>query len=159
MKSIGEDAFYYTKIKTLDLPQDLQTIGKGAFLACINITDIIIPGTVISIGQSAFQGCKSLVSVEIQEGMTVLSLGCFSDCPLLSTVWLPNSVNKICELVFDGCPVLRDLYLKANIPPEIHPHDVFGGNTGMNIWVPRASVDAYKEKWAKFKDNIKAYDF
>lgn len=91
--------------------------------------------------------------------MTVLSLGCFSDCPLLSTVWLPNSVNKICELVFDGCPVLRDLYLKANIPPEIHPHDVFGGNTGMNIWVPRASVDAYKEKWAKFKDNIKAYDF
>ena len=159
VKSIGEHAFYYTKIKTLDLPQGLQTIGKGAFLACINITDIIIPGTVISIGQSAFQGCKSLVSVEIQEGMTVLSLGCFSDCPLLSTVWLPNSVNKICELVFDGCPVLRDLYLKANIPPEIHPHDVFGGNTGMNIWVPRASVDAYKEKWAKFKDNIKAYDF
>ena len=159
VKSIGEDAFYYTKIKTLDLPQGLQTIGEGAFLYCINITDIIIPGTVISIGQSAFQGCKSLVSVEIQEGVTVLSIGCFSDCPLLSTVWLPNSVNKICDLVFHGCPVLSDLYLKANIPPEIHPHDVFGGNTGMNIWVPRASVDAYKEKWAKFKDNIKAYDF
>ena len=159
VKSIGEDAFYYTMIKTLDLPQGLQTIGKGAFVACINITDIIIPGTVISIGQSAFQGCKSLVSVEIQEGVTVLSLSCFSDCPLLSTVRLPNSVNKICDLVFYDCPVLRDLYLKANMPPEIHPHDVFGGNTGMNIWVPRASVDAYKEKWAKFKDNIKAYDF
>ena len=159
VKSIGEDAFYYTMIKTLDLPQGLQTIGKGAFLACINITDIIIPGTVISIGQSAFSGCKSLVSVEIQEGVTVLSLGCFSDCPLLSTVRLPNSVNKICDLVFHDCPVLSDLYLKANMPPEIHPHDVFGGNTGMNIWVPRASVDAYKEKWAKFKDNIKAYDF
>ena len=98
-----------------------------------------------------------MVSVEIQEGVTVLSIGCFSDCPLLSTVWLPNSVNKICDLVFHGCPVLSDLYLKANIPPEIHPHDVFGGNTGMNIWVPRASVDAYKEKWAKFKDNIKAF--
>lgn len=159
VKSIGEDAFYYTMIKTLDLPQGLQTIGKGAFGACINITDIIIPGTVISIGQSAFQGCKSLVSVEIQEGVTVLSLSCFSDCPLLSTVRLPNSINKICDLVFYDCPVLRDLYLKANMPPEIHPHDVFGGNTGMNIWVPRASVDAYKEKWAEFKDNIKAYDF
>lgn len=159
VKSIGEDAFYYTKIKTLDLPQCLQTIGNGAFLSCKNITDIVIPGTVISIGQSAFQNCSSLVTVEIQEGMTVLSLGCFSNCPLLSTVRLPNSINKICDLVFDGCPVLRDLYLKANMPPEIHPHDVFGGNTGMNIWVPRASVDAYKEKWAKFKDNIKAYDF
>ena len=159
VKSIGEDAFYYTKIKTLDLPQCLQTIGNGAFLSCKNITDIVIPGTVISIGQSAFQNCSSLVTVEIQEGMTVLSLGCFSNCPLLSTVRLPNSINKICDLVFDGCPVLRDLYLKANMPPEIHPHDVFGGNTGMNIWVPRASVDAYKEKWAEFKDNIKAYDF
>lgn len=159
VKSIGKYAFYSTKINTLDLPHCLQTIGNSAFLNCKNITDIVIPGTVISIGQSAFQNCSSLVSVEIQEGVTVLSLACFSHCPLLSTVWLPNSVNKICELVFDGCPVLRDLYLKANIPPEIHPHDVFGGNTGMNIWVPRASVDAYKEKWAKFKDNIKAYDF
>lgn len=159
VKSIGEYAFYYTKIKTLDLPQGLQIIDHGAFLWCKNITGILIPGTVISIGQSAFQGCKSLVSVEIQEGVTVLSLGCFSDCPLLSTVRLPNSINKICDLVFHGCPVLSDLYLKANMPPEIHPHDVFGGNTGMNIWVPRASVDAYIEKWAKFKDNIKAYDF
>lgn len=158
VKSIGEDAFYYTKIKTLDLPQGLQTIGKGAFLYCINITDIIIPGTVISIGQSAFQGCKSLVSVEIQEGVTVLSLGCFSDCPLLSTVWLPNSINTIDYNAFYDCPVLSNLYLKANMPPEIR-NNVFGDNRGMNIWVPRASVDAYKEKWAEFKDNIKAYDF
>ena len=62
--------------------------------------------------------------------------------------------------VFGGCDFLTDLYIKAINPPK--GIDIFGRNshnTGMNIWVPRASVDAYKEKWAKFKDNIKAYDF
>ena len=159
LKTIGEYAFYYTKMKTLDLPNGLQSIDKSAFGACVNITNLIIPDSVVSIGQSAFQGCESLVSVEIQDGVTVLNPSCFALCSLLSTVRLPNSINKICELVFYGCPVLSNLYLKAIIPPEIHYHDVFGGNTGMNIWVPRASVEAYKEKWAEFKDNIKAYDF
>ncbi len=30
----------------------------------------------------------------------------------------------------------------------------------LSIWVPRASVDAYKNSdWGRYKDNIKAYDF
>ncbi len=159
LKTIGDGAFNYTKMKTLDLPQGLQSIGQEAFYACKNITNLIIPGSVVSIGRRAFQGCKSLVSVEIQEGVTFLNTSCFYDCSLLSTVRLPNSINKIEYLVFSKCPVLSNLYIKANIPPVISNNDVFGGNTGMNIWVPRASVDAYKEKWNAFKDNIKAYDF
>ena len=160
VKSIGELAFFADEsIKAMDLPQGLQTIGRAAFGSCNKITDIVIPGTVISMGNEVFYGCKSLVSVEIQEGLTVLGMGCFTHCSMLSTVKLPSSVNKIDALVFNDCPVLSNLYLKANVPPELHYHDVFGGNTGMNIWVPRASVEAYKEKWNTYKDNIKAYDF
>ena len=159
LKTIGEWAFHYTKIKTLDLPNGLQSIERFAFSGCLNITNLIIPDSVVSIGIHAFRECRSLLSVEIHEGVTVLNESCFEECSLLSTVKLPNSINKIDGWVFNECPVLSNLYLKASMPPEISRHNVFGVNSCMNIWVPRASVDAYKEKWTEFKDNIKAYDF
>lgn len=158
LKTIGEYAFHLTKIKILDLPNGLQSIEESAFLGCKNITNLIIPDSVVSIGRFAFQHCESLLSVEIHEGVTVLSVGCFSGCSLLSTVKLPNSINMISDLTFNECKVLDNLYLKASIPPKLYDR-AFGDNTAVNIWVPRASVEAYKEKWNAYKDNIKAYDF
>lgn len=160
VEKIGMRAFRYTNIKTLDLPHSLRYIENYAFLACDKITNIIIPDSVVSIGGGAFYACTSLVSVDIQGGVSSLPLLCFGECPLLSTVRLPNTINKINDSVFDGCPALSNLYIKANIPPEIRNVYYVGWPTkNMSIWVPRASVDAYKEKWVQLKDNIKAYDF
>lgn len=160
VEKIGMRAFRYTNIKTLDLPHSLRYIEDHAFLACDKITNIIIPDSVVSIGVGAFYACTSLVSVDIQGGVSSLPLLCFGKCPLLSTVRLPNTINKINDSVFDGCPALSNLYIKANIPPEIRNVYYVGWPTeNMSIWVPRASVDAYKEKWVQLKDNIKAYDF
>ena len=107
-----------------------------------------------------YYACTSLVSVDIQGGVSSLPLLCFGECPLLSTVRLPNTINKINDSVFDGCPALSNLYIKANIPPEIRNVYYVGWPTeNMSIWVPRPSVDAYKEQWVQLKDNIKAYDF
>lgn len=149
------EAFSFTSIKTLDLPHSLQLIGARAFMRCQNITNLIIPeGVVLDI--YAFYGCDSLVSVEIQEGVYGVSLGCFQGCLVLSNVWLPSSIRQIDDSAFGGA--LSNLYLKASVPPEIREFFV-GWSTSINIWVPRASVDAYKKKWTRFKDNIKAYDF
>ncbi len=158
VKTIGERAFVLTGMKTLDLPRGIQSIGKSAFTYCDDITNIVVPDSVVSIGDYAFTGCDSLISVEIEGGVTVLSQGCFCNCPLLFTVKLPNSIQEIRYEAFSDCPVLSNLYLKASMPPKIG-NKVFDGYSGMNIWVPRTSVDAYKEKWSNFKDNIKAYDF
>ena len=58
------------------------------------------------------------------------------------------------------CYSLKDVYVKAMIPPVLSS-DVFGSVNlnQLSIWVPRASVEAYKEKWSTYKDNIKGYDF
>lgn len=135
-------------------------IGRNAFFKCQTLKTIVIPESVSAIGGYAFYECTSLVSVDIQGGVSSLPLLCFGECPLLSTVRLPNTINKINDSVFDGCPALSNLYIKANIPPEIRNVYYVGWPTkNMSIWVPRASVDAYKEKWVQLKDNIKAYDF
>jgi len=161
LKTIGAKAFYFTRLQTLDLPEGLQSIGESAFYENDYITKITIPSSVILLGNSAFSSCSSLTFVDIQGALTTLSTGCFMNCDLLSTVVLPDSITKFEAYVFYGCPVLTDLYIKAINPPQIltNMYGSFDSNMAANIWVPRASVDTYKAKWAKFKDNIKAYDF
>ena len=157
-KIISNEYSYPNGMIIFDAP--VAEIGRNAFSKCQTLKTVVIPESVSAIGGYAFYECTSLVSVDIQGGVSSLPLLCFGKCPLLSTVRLPNTINKINDSVFDGCPALSNLYIKANIPPEIRNVYYVGWPTeNMSIWVPRASVDAYKEKWVQLKDNIKAYDF
>lgn len=157
-KIISNEYSYPNGMIIFDAP--VAEIGRNAFSKCQTLKTVVIPESVSAIGGYAFFYCTSLVSVDIQGGVSSLPLLCFGKCPLLSTVRLPNTINKINDSVFDGCPALSNLYIKANIPPEIRNVYYVGWPTeNMSIWVPRASVDAYKEKWVQLKDNIKAYDF
>ena len=62
---------------------------------------------------------------------------------------------------FFGCKNLNVVYCKATVPPE------FGGSIFRNsashptIYVPRASVDAYRaaEGWSEYANAIVGYDF
>jgi len=52
--SIGEGAFYHSRIKEIDLPNSLENIENYCFYGS-NITEISIPENVISIGVSSFE--------------------------------------------------------------------------------------------------------
>ena len=184
LQIIGSTAFYYCshafEKNTLILPKKLHTINSYAFQGCglynviwpeglINIgtaafmsndfKEITIPGSVYLEGGS-FYGCESLTKVIFQEGIISVPWACFVKCHVLSEIILPSTIKRICNSAFEGCLILKNLYVKAIEPPFIE-YGAFEGRTSTNlsIWVPRASVDAYKEKWSAYKDNIKAYDF
>ena len=184
LQIIGSTAFYYCshafEKNTLILPKKLHTINSYAFQGCglynviwpeglINIgtaafmsndfKEITIPGSVYLEGGS-FYGCESLTKVIFQEGIISVPWACFVKCQVLSEIILPSTIKRICNSAFEGCLILKNLYVKAIEPPFIE-YGAFEGRTSTNlsIWVPRASVDAYKEKWSAYKDNIKAYDF
>ena len=55
------------------VPDSVKNIGNKAFLACGNLTEIIIPSGVTRIGSLAFEGCDSLVNIEIPD--TVKTIG------------------------------------------------------------------------------------
>lgn len=55
--SIGQMAFYLCrKITQINLPNKIKTIGPGAFYRCEGLTTISIPNSVTSIGVRAFEG-------------------------------------------------------------------------------------------------------
>jgi uncharacterized repeat protein (TIGR02543 family) len=57
LKKIGNSAFAYIKITSIDLPDGLETIGTGVFRDTQNLKSLTIPGTVTSIGANlSFDG-------------------------------------------------------------------------------------------------------
>ena len=51
---IGRDAFSGTNLSSVTLPQSLQEIGVNAFGLCYLLTEMIIPDSVCKIGSKAF---------------------------------------------------------------------------------------------------------
>ena len=52
------------------LPNNVTSIGKGAFYGCESLQSIDIPSSVTSTSDNAFLGCSSLQNLSIPEGVT-----------------------------------------------------------------------------------------
>lgn len=69
--SIGDDAFRYSSLKTIVIPNSVKNIGKGAFSKCNMLTSVTISESVTSIGADAFYGAHRLSSIVVKEGNKV----------------------------------------------------------------------------------------
>ena len=55
-------AFYHTALKTVTIPESLDTIGYGCF-SNTQLTEITLPKSVMNVANCAFEDCRSLKSV------------------------------------------------------------------------------------------------
>ena len=159
LQTISSDAFKHCKLRNVIWNEDLNYIGTLAFYNN-DFEEISIPGSVASSGFRSFNNCMLLKKVELQEGVTKVDNRCFEGCVKLSKVILPSTLTRLIE-PFDGCYLLKDVYVKAMVPPFLDSYPFRDADLNqLSIWVPRESVDAYKNSgWSIYKDNIKAYDF
>ena len=114
------------------------SIGREVFYDRDNLKTIIIPNSVTSIGEYAFAYCDNLTSIEI-----------------------PNSVTSIGDSAFEGCTSLTSVYVKPTTPPTLGSY-VFNINaSGRKIYVPRASLNAYKTAsgWKDYASAIMPYEY
>jgi hypothetical protein len=73
----------------------------------------------------------------------------FAGCSNLEVVYLPESTTFIGNFAFDNCDKL-DIVCLATTPPiyNLYPLD------GQRMYVPAASVDAFKTKWSSDASKI-----
>ena len=112
-----------------------------------------------------FEECKSLESLpDISKWNTkkVTSMShMFYKCSLLTSITLPEGVTSIGDWAFYDCSSLTTVYSKQTTPPTTY-NRTFESCTNLNkIYVPTASVDAYKAAagWSEYADKIEGYTF
>ena len=161
----------------MNLFYNLISIDYGAFQNCTNLVSVTFPPSLRSIGTYAFQN-SGLKSLSLNEGFKTFNQYCFRSCSSLKTVSIPNSVTTIPIQVFQSCSNLTTVIIgtgitsignncfanctkltsftvKATTPPTLGTTAI-PNNTNLKIYVPAASVDAYKSAWSSYASKIQA---
>jgi len=148
--SIGNVAFYNcSSLNSIEIPDDVTSIGDYAFQNCSSLTFIEIPNSVTSIGSGAFYNCSSLTSIEIPNSVTSIGGNAFYNCSSLASVEIPDSVTSIGNYAFYNCSDLTSI----EIPDSVTSigSDVFSSCSGLEeITLPfvggsvKTSSDTYQ---------------
>lgn len=168
-------------LSSVTIGNNVTSIGSYAFFDCSNLTSITIPDSVTSIGDSAFEYCHSLSSITIGSGLTTIDINAFSYCDSLTNVNFPDSVTTIGNQFLEGCHSLTSctigsgvtsigtwafaycsgltsVIINATTPPSLGGASFRNTNNSFIIYVPSASVNAYKSasEWSSYSSRIQA---
>lgn len=153
--SIGDYAFIRcSSLASVTIPSGVTSIGDSLFSRCSSLTSVTIPNGVTSIGNSAFDVCYSLTSVTIPNSVTSIGSYAFQGCSGLTNITIPSGVTIIGYSAFEYCTGLTEINVSATTPPTLLGNYVFDSTNDCPIYVPCASVDAYKTAWSAYESRI-----
>ena len=155
--SIGSYAFAYChSLVSVTTPSSVTSIGECAFGYCYSLAPITIPNSVTSIGNSAFSSCYSLASVTMPNSVTSIGYSAFSSCYSIVSVTTPSSVTTIGNNAFSGCYGVSEYHFLSTTPPTLGSTVFRYIPSDCIIYVPMASVEAYKTAigWSNYASQI-----
>ena len=133
VESIGNAAFWETKIERVHLSSTVEIIGRSAFNRCYDLVSINIPANVQRLEENAFSHCDSLKEVKfvktsklrlidegvfqhsgiekitLPEGIETIGEGAFGECYYLTQVGLPKSLTTISYGAFSGSQFFKSI--------------------------------------------------
>lgn len=137
------------------LPDNIVSIGSGAFFYCNKLASVNIPTSVTSIGSGAFQHCSSLSFFDIPNSVSSIEKYTFAYCDNLVSVTIPSSIVSIGDKAFAECNNLTSVMIEKEVPVEIDD-SVFTNRTNATLYVPAGCRNAYAaaEYWMEFKEIV-----
>lgn len=135
---IGNNAFAYTDLKEIKIPDSVTSIGDNAFEYCNNLSELIIPDSVVNIGRDIFSYCNNLTKIyfpkkidslgdwtcenfinlteiKLPYGITEIPRSAFKGCVKLNQAIIPESVSIIKDDAFSGCTSLFEINISENV--------------------------------------------
>ena len=168
----------WTSLKSIVLPDRLESIGKQAFYNCSSLESITFPETITEYGSSLLFGCEKLVSIYSSNAsddnrclivnnqlkafapygireyvlpslVQTIDKDALSGCDQLLKLTIPSSVTSIAASSINS-KNLRRVYIESETPPEAG-NSIFGNNN-VAIFVPKKSVSTYQKTayWDKY---------
>ena len=105
-KTIANHACVGGSIKTINFPQNLETIGRFSFCSCDNLTYLQFPVNLTTIKEFAFSWCESLGQVPFPEGskLKTIEACAFRESGVTGELILPEGLENIEQLAFIAGP-------------------------------------------------------
>lgn len=95
LKAMGDYCFRYSTVSQLTLPVGLENLGVGTFEACRELKTVIVPSSVKTVPESAFS-FSGLETVTLEDGITAIEKEAFLSCAI-TKITIPSSVTSIGE--------------------------------------------------------------
>ena len=167
--SIQQNAFEYSGLKSITIPNTVTNISANAFSSCYNLKTVVLPAneTLHAIENYMFEYCYSLDNVTMPTQYTVINQGVFRSCRSLKTITLsgdttnigsnvftscynltniniPSTVTTIGAASFQNCYGLQKIRFNSSTPPTVNSSNTFSGiPTSCIISVPTGNLSAY----------------
>ena len=114
---LPNQAFAFSGIESVELPDGLEEIGQSAFESCELLSGVFrFPKSLRVIGADAFAQCHNLEGIELPDGLERIQNYSFRYCDRLGgKLVLPESLLEIGEYAFEGTAFRGDLVIPRNI--------------------------------------------
>ncbi len=163
---IEMEAFAYTAIFKLDLPDSLTYIGDRAF-KWNRIHTLIIPENVTYIGDSAFDYCTGLSSVSIPESVEHIGNAAFAHSTRLKEVYFLHS-DMLPEMPQMSIYGANSLFYNCQKNSQKENHDAWYptlGDSGIDVYVRSGvkSIESLNNQFnnlniVRFEDHVVTFD-
>ena len=146
VKTIEAGAFADSQLKSIVIPEGVESIGDYAFYNCPKLEDVVLPSTLRVIGKGAFAKCPMLEEVDMRaSAVATLPERCFAESARLCALYLPASLATIGREALTGTAIdnleLQQIkvfapYALAGMPElqsvSLNPQSSYGEGTLMN---------------------------
>ena len=158
VKSISQDAFRRLYIKSVTLPEGLESIGDRTFSQCDNLTSITFPQSLKEIGYCAFTDCHGLKSVTFEGDVSSIGEHAFSACHSLSTIFIKGNIGELKNEQFSGLSQIQNVYCYAEVPPVANATTFqYSPIESATLHVPQVAIENYQVSpgWEGFGNIVK----
>lgn len=146
--------YNYKSLEYISFGNKQTSLGNASIIAS-SLKCAIIPKNVNSV-DAVFQNNNLLSLVIIGDG-ALTPVKTFANCISLKSVFCPSSITSVSEFTFSGCISIIQYIFLSPTPPALVSINAFAGiNPICKIYVPDASVDAYKTatNWNNYSSYI-----
>lgn len=142
-------------LTSVTITDNVTTIGHSFCQGRTKLVDIEYPSGVTAIQDYCFSHCESLATFEIKEGVTTIGNEAFNECLSLYNIVIPSTVTSIGQGAFHcgnysaAIDNNRTVTCLATTPPTLGlaAFSFDNGTATYPIYVPAASLQAYKTAW------------